>query len=195
MWVVSIFAPSWKEGSSVLIQINEVCIFCNTLQWFWIELTMWDLCCHMQAVHWWRAVKGTVKVTSGGGEYRRMWLQGAYVTEKFSWQIAPPPHFSFLQSFTRSRLRSLVVIIAVLGRPNSAKSIASHPSGAIEGIWHQLFMLSTCSSELQWMVMALLCDTCLSIDLLLESCQILLALLPSCYSGSCKDDEKGQKTK
>lgn len=58
-------------------------------------------------------------------------------------------------------------------RPNSAKLIASHPSGAIEGFWHQLFMSSTCSSGLQWMLMALLCDTCLLIDLFLESCQTI----------------------
>ena len=151
----------------------------------------------MQAVQWWRAVKGTVKVTSGGGEYRRMWLQGAYVTEKFSWQIAPPhTHTLFLFAFIHTvEIKISCCNYCCVGRPNSAKSIASHPSGAIEGIWHPLFMLSTCSSGLQWMVMALLCDTCLSIDLLLESCQPLLALLPSCNSGSCKDDEKGQKTK
>lgn len=49
-------------------------------------------------------------------------------------------------------------------RSNSAKLIASHPSVAIQGIWHQLSF--TCSSKLQWKVMVLLCDT--SVDRLVS---------------------------
>lgn len=79
-------------------------------------------------------------------------------------------------------------------RPNSAKSIASHSSGATEGFWHQLFLSSTCSSGLQQKVMALLCDTCLLIDWLLESCQSpRRSLLPTSNHRKWKRNEENKR--
>lgn len=72
--------------------------------------------------------------------------------------ISDCPHFPFAFIPTVEMKISCCNYCSVR-RPNSAKSIASHPSGAIEGIRHQLFMSSTCSSGLQWKVMAPLCDT------------------------------------
>lgn len=97
---------------------------------------------YMQAVSWWRAVKGAVKVTSegvishwGGG----VWLQRAYVTGKYARERFPPFTFSFA-FILMVEIKISCCNYCSARRPNSAKSIASHPSGAIECIWHQLFL-------------------------------------------------------
>lgn len=59
-------------------------------------------------------------------------------------------------------------------RLDLAKLTASQPSGAAEGICHQLFLSFTCSNGQQWMMMAHLCDTHLLIAWFLESCQLLV---------------------
>lgn len=78
--------------------------------------------------------------------------------------IKPPPRtHTFLFAFILTlQIKISCCNYCSVRRPNSAKSIASQPSGAIESIWRQLFMSFTCSSGLQWKVMALLRDVCWS---------------------------------
>lgn len=107
-------------------------------------------------------MKGAVKVTAVGGiTGRGLWLHRAYASGQFSSQMNTHTPIFFLLSFTRLRLRSLVVIIALWG---GLILPSWHPSVAIQGIWHQLSF--TCSSKLQWKVTVLLCDT--SVDRLVS---------------------------
>lgn len=106
-----------------------------------------------------------------------VWHQGAYVTGKSSWQRSPPPlSFAFILTI---EIKISCRNYCSARRPNSAKSIASPPSGGVEGIWQQLFMSSTCSSGLQRKLMATSCDTCLLIDYASGGLPIHFHSLPS----------------
>lgn len=111
---------------------------------YWMNTTV--ICCCMQAVWWWRAVKGTVKVTSGDGIVDGRG-QGAYVTGNFSLKKDSPPHFFPLGFILTFEIEISCYNYCSVKQPNSAKSIASHPSGYLAPAVHVLYMFQWAAAE------------------------------------------------
>lgn len=110
-------------------------------------------------------MKGAVKVTAVGGiTGRGLWLHRAYASGQFSSQMNTHTPIFFSPFIHKVEIKISCCNYCLVRRSNSAKLIASHPSVAIQGIWHQLSF--TCSSKLQWKVTVLLCDT--SVDRLVS---------------------------
>lgn len=125
-FVTNFFYSSWETGvmcfdASFTKQLTVI--------QKWINRTVWGPFCHTQAVQWWRAVKGAVKVTTDGLRTEG-WGFGILARWGVTWESLcdgcilmrdPLPsalttaHFFLFLSFSRLRLRSLVVITALRG--------------------------------------------------------------------------------